>query len=198
MDTERDPLYQAEAALRAATRALERMKVARNFPDFEDAWQDFLGCLEKSWIKTERACQPFRNKFQPWQGRFDKRRKEDPLLRYLTHARNADEHTLEETVEHHPAHRTINPAYGNSLYIEHMEIRGGQIVSYSGDRPLVVRDYPARVELCRFRDRGAWYEPPAYHQGKKLQSREPVAVAELGLHFYTDFVRKARERFFTS
>ena len=174
------------------------MKDARNFADFEDAWQDLLGCLEKSWHKIERARQPFRNKFEPWQGRFKKRRKDDPLLRYLAHARNADEHTLEETVVHRPAHRTINPAYGNSLYIEHMEIRGGQIVSYSGNKPLVVQDYPARVELRRFRDSGAWYEPPAYHQGKKLQSREPVAVAKLGLRFYADFIRKAREKFFAS
>ena len=173
------------------------MRAACNFEEFEDAWQDFLGCLEKSWIKTERACQPFSNRFQPWQGRFKKRRKDDLLLRYLKHARNADEHTLQETVEHHPGHRTLNPAYGNSWYIEHLEIQGGEIVSYSGDKPLVVRDYPARLELRRFQDSGTWYEPPAYHQGRRLQQRDPISVAETGLRFYTHFVEQAEERFFS-
>lgn len=183
--------------MRGANRALDQMRAARNFEEFEDAWQDFLGCLEKSWTKTERACQAFHNRFQPWQGRFKKRRKDDPLLRYLKHARNADEHTLQEIVEHHPGYRTINPAYGNSLYIEHMELRDGQIVSYSGDKPLIVRDYPARLELRRFQDSGALYEPPAYHLGRRLQQRDPISVAESGLRFYTRFVEQAEERFFS-
>lgn len=119
------------------------------------------------------------------------------MLRYLKHARNADEHTLQEIVEHHSGYRTINPAYGNSLYIEHMELRDGQIVSYSGDKALIVRDYPARLELRRFQDPGALYEPPAYHLGRWLQQRDPISVAESGLRFYTRFVEQAEERFFS-
>src|SRR5215218_1745734 len=133
----REPLHQAKAALRAANRALERMKAARDIEEFEDAWQDYLGSLEKSWVKVERSCQAYRNQFQPWQGKFARRRKKDPLLRYLKHARHADEHTIEEIIERVPGYRTLNPAYGKSWHIEHLEIRDGDMVSYSEEISLL-------------------------------------------------------------
>jgi hypothetical protein len=191
-----EPLHQAKATLRAANNALERMGGARGFAEFEDAWQDFLGSLEKCWVKVERTYQPFRNKFQPWQGQFARQRRKDPLLRYLKHARHADEHTIEEIIEHVPGHRTINPARGNFLYIEHMEICNGEIVSYSGD-PIVVQDFPDRVELRRFKESGDWCNPPTQHLGNPLQQLDPIYVGELGLRFYTGFVEQAEKNFFS-
>jgi hypothetical protein len=193
----REPLHQAKAALRAANRALERMKDAHDVEEFEDAWQDYLGSLEKSWVKVERSCQAYRNRFQPWQGKFARRRKKDPLLRYLKHARHADEHTIEEIIERVPGYRTLNPAYGNSWHIEHLEIRDGDIVSYSGDKPVMVQDIPDRVELRRFKESGTWYNPPTQHLDKALNRQDPISVAELGLRFYTNFVEQAEEKFFT-
>jgi hypothetical protein len=172
------------------------MKAASNVEEFEDAWQDFLGSLEKSWIKVERSCQQFRNTFQPWQGKLARQRRKDPLLRYLKHARNADEHTIEEIIEHVPGHRTLNPAYGNSWYIEHLEIWGGDVVSYSGDKPMIVQDFPDRVELRRFKGSGTWYNPPTQHLGQPLEQRDPISFAELGLRFYANFIEQAEEKFF--
>src|SRR4051812_45002165 len=90
-------LQRSKTELKAAAKALERMRAAHSFEDFTHEWQAFPNCLEKVWTKTERECRHVKNRFAPWQGRFRKQRTEGPLLRYLHHARNADQHTIEMT-----------------------------------------------------------------------------------------------------
>jgi hypothetical protein len=75
MGTRQTPLRYTKAALRAAKTALERMRSTDVFEEFVDEWLIFINCLEKVWVKAERECQPFRNIFEPWQGRFHATRK---------------------------------------------------------------------------------------------------------------------------
>src|SRR3954452_439974 len=93
-----EQLFRSKRELLAATKALEEMRSAPSFDEFAIAWQTFLDGLEKVWVKAKRECQPFRNKFEPWQGAFKKVRKEDELLVYLRQARHADQHTIEPTM----------------------------------------------------------------------------------------------------
>jgi hypothetical protein len=90
-----EPLREAKFELRSAERALGRMRSASDFDSFEDTWRQYLMALRKVWIKTERGCQHVRKRFEPWQGKFKRQRKKAQLLRYLKHARNADEHTIQ-------------------------------------------------------------------------------------------------------
>src|SRR4051794_31615272 len=86
-------LRSTKAELAAAELAVERMQQASTFIQFKQGWEDLFNILVKIWIKAERECEPVRNKFQPWQGPYKRRRRKDPLLAYVTHARNADHHT---------------------------------------------------------------------------------------------------------
>ena len=88
-------LSQTKAEPRAAKRAVDAMTVATSLEELREAWQNFLSRLERVWIKAERECQPARQAFEPWQGKYKRMRRKDPLLAYLHHARNADHHTIQ-------------------------------------------------------------------------------------------------------
>jgi hypothetical protein len=192
----RPPLSRSKSQLRAASLAVERMRAAKSFQDFEAAWGDFLDAVEKVWKKCERECQGVKKEFQPWQARFNSERGSDPLLSYLRHARNADNHSIQEIVQHIPGSSMITSSGPGPLYIERLEIRDGQITEYSGNQPLIQRTTPSRVEPLRIVDRGVTYDPPREHLGRALDRRDPLAIAEAGLTYYTKFVEEAHARFF--
>jgi hypothetical protein len=172
-----EPLREAKRELRSAEKALGRMRDAPNFEDFEDAWLQFVGALRKVWVKTERGCQHVRKRFEPWQGGIKNQRRKDQLLRYLDHARNADQHSLQLIVEDVPE----------------------QTVTVNGDKVVVGNDVVVigpRIELRPVEDCGVRYDPPTEHLGKALKDPGPVEVAELGLHFYARFVETAERKFF--
>lgn len=132
-------LKHPRAELRAAARAIDGMRNATSLEEFESEWREFLTCLEKVWTKVERSCQPFRNKFEPWQGTYHRMRKKDMLLRYLKQARDADNHSIQDFTEIVPGSRNIRFVNPQGGYIKHMEIRGGEIAAYEGD-PIVVEN----------------------------------------------------------
>ena len=173
-----ETLREAKFELRSAERALGRMRSASDFDSFEDAWRQYLVALQKVWVKTERSCQPVCEDFEPWQGKFERRRKKDQLLRYLRHARNADEHSIQLILDDIPG-QTVTTSSGDTVYV------GNSVVTTS-----------PRIELLPVEDRGKWYNPPAEHLGKTLAKRDPLKVAELGLTFYADFVEQAERKFF--
>jgi hypothetical protein len=194
----KSPLSRAKSELRAARTALGRMRAARTFDELEDGWRDFLGALEKAWLKAERECQAVRAQFEPWQQQFRTERKADPLLRYLSHARNADTHTIQDTVNQSPPSVGLGPAYGNSWYINRLEIRNGQITHYSGDKPMKITFIPGRLELLAVVDRGVNYDPPTSHREKPLSKTDPASVAAVGLAYYEVFVAEAERKFFAA
>jgi hypothetical protein len=173
------------------------MRTARTFDEFEDGWREYLGALEKAWLKAERECQSIRDHFEPWQQQFRAARKNDPLLRYLIHARNADTHTIQDTLNQTPPSVGLGPAYGNSWYIEKLEIRNGRITEYSGDKPLKITFIPGRLDLLPVVDRGVSYMPPNSHQGKAILKADPISVGALGLSYYERFIGEAERMFFS-
>ena len=156
---------------------MERMRSAPDFDGFKDAWLQYLAALRKVWIKTERGCQHVRKSFEPWQGKFKRQRKIDQLLRYLEHARNADQHSLQLILDDVP--EQIVTAGGDTVYV------GNDVVVIA-----------PRIELRPVKASGEWYEPPVEHLGTALAERGPLNVAELGLTFYADFVEQTERTFF--
>jgi hypothetical protein len=193
---QRPALSRAKAEIRAARTALGRMGSARTFDEFEDGWRDYLGALEKAWLKAERECQSVRDQFEPWQQQFRAARKSDPLLRYLSHARNADTHTIQDTLSQSAPSIGLGPAYGHAWHINRLEIRNGRITHYSGDKPMKITFIPGRLELLPVVDRGVSYEPPNSHREKVLSKKDPISVGALGLAYYEEFIAEAERRFF--
>ncbi len=193
----KQPLHHAKRELLAAEKALERMSSSENIDDLEDDWKIFLGAIEKCWVKVERACQPYRNEFQPWQVSFARDRKKDALLKYVKHARNSDNHSIQETMQIADESSSMYVEGGPGVtHIENLEIRNGKLVSYKGNRPLVIENLPKRIELVRIQDSGKWYNPPKTHKLIKLLWPAPLDVATLALEYYRDFVKQAEDKFF--
>ena len=187
-------LKAARAELRAAKNALQQMSEAESFEVYEDAWRQFLNCLEKCWNKAERGCQHVRDQFQPWQGRTQNLRKKDMLIRYLKQARDADNHSIQELAEHKPGGTGLGFANGSG-HIKRLEIVNGEIVHYEGD-PLTLTHYPSRVLVKSVLNSGKWYNPPTSHLEKPLNSADPRILGKLGLEFYERFIDEAEAKFF--
>lgn len=188
-------LKHPRAELRAAASALDGMRYSKTLEEFEAKWKELLVCLEKVWNKVERSCQPMRNHFEPWQGKFHRLRKKDMLLRYLKQARDADNHSIQDFTKIEPGSRSIrfvNP-YGG--HIKHMEISGGEIVAYEGD-PIVVEDTAPHPVAVAIKNNGEWFNPPTSHLGQSVTTQHPVALAELGLKFYEEYVNEVERVFF--
>jgi len=117
-----DPLRHPKIELLAASNAIFSMISAKSLDEFEIKRKEFLGCIEKVWIKTERSCQEIVKKFQPWQGKYSALRKKDMLLRYLKQARDADNHSIQDITAIKPGSRTIRPLNPHERHIKHMKI----------------------------------------------------------------------------
>lgn len=184
---------QARAEIYTAEQALQSMKLAKSFNEFERIWKIYLNCIEKCWLKVEGICQPIRNNFEPWQGKFLNLRKKDMLLKYLKNARDADQHTIQEVVEPITELRSIYALH--NTHIKSLRIDGGNITEYVGSKPLFTTNTLAGVKLLRIKNRSDWYSPPTQHLGKCLEKNDPISIAQHGLEFYKDFLDQAEKEF---
>ncbi len=182
----------ARKEIAAARSAIERMKKATSFAAFEGGWQDCLTRIEKCWNKTKDAFAD--GDYGPWRGNHDSVRKSDPLLRYVSHARDAEEHTLTDTLAQEPASIGINPASGTSLYIQELRVIGG-VMSIKSPQPVKVTIQPGRLRLLSATSRGVTYAPPSEHLGRPLESSEPLYVANRAIDYYERLLGEADRRF---
>lgn len=189
-------LKASKLELKKAISKLEKMRKAESMDEFEEHWTDFLNSLEKVWIKAERECQPFKNKFQPFQGKFKNLRRRDPLLKYLKNARDADVHSIQEIIKKEESRlKSVTPVYRKSTYIKRMEIRAGKITDYEGD-PIIVESTPNVIKTKSFTNHGIVYVVPTIHRGAKIANPYDASVlAELGIHFYSDFLDQIEKNF---
>src|SRR4051812_49429482 len=89
-------LTQAMERLTRARNALQRMKEAKSYNSTISAWSDFLLASSGIYSKLEQGVKGCRVS-EGWFGCKKHDRRKDELLRYLYHARNADEHGLSGT-----------------------------------------------------------------------------------------------------
>lgn len=173
------------------------MRSAHEFSEFAAAWTGFLHALDRAWNKLEALAPQAGSRFKPWAGSHRNRRTNDELLCYLWHARNVDEHTLQEVVEHQPGSFSFllpaSPA--KDLYIEYLEIDGPSI-KYRGSQPPRIEVTPPRVALLPVTDRGVQFDVPRVHLGKGISEGNPIEAAELGLRYYSNAIDEAYRKFF--
>jgi hypothetical protein len=190
-----DPLKQARAELTAAHKAIAGMKAAKTMDEFEADWRVFLNCMEKHWAKVERSCQPFKNAFQPWQGKYIAHRKDDMLLRYLKAARHADNHSIQDVAKLNSGSQAFKFANPRGGFIKHMSFSSSGVIAYEGD-PMIVEITPPHPVTVGVFNSGEWFEPPTLHLGTPLHTGHPVELAELGLKFYSGFFQEVKQKFF--
>ncbi|UVL59812.1 hypothetical protein LOY54_17380 [Pseudomonas sp. B21-032] len=192
-----DQLKHSKANLTAAQQAVDAMLEARSFEQYESDWRDFLGHIEKAWIKVERACIPIQASFQPWQGKYQALRRKDMLLRYLKAARDADTHSIQDLTKIEPGGRGLNFVNPRGGRIESLEIgANGEILQYRGD-PIHVIEIPPRPVALPVKNNGQWYNPPASHLGNPISDKHPTILARMGLQFYQEFIAEVERTFFS-
>jgi hypothetical protein len=182
----------ARKELRVAHAALERMKRASTFTEFEAAWQDALTRIERAWNKMRGAFAD--SAYEPWRGNHASLRKTDPLLRYVSHARDAEEHTVADTLSHEPGTIAINPASGHSLHIDELAMAGG-VMSLKSPQAIKVTIQPGRASLLPATTRGVTYQPPTEHCGRPLERTDPVYIAERAIEYYEQLLADSESRF---
>lgn len=127
-------------------------------------------------------------------------RRKDPLLRFLSQARNAETHAVSATLDK-PITLVLKDKCRRRFNIGRItaEFKDGTL-TLNIDSPdillnLDVSALPTDPKLMRFKNRGKWYNPPRSHLGNDLQDLHPVIAAKLGLNFYRSFVNEAAQKF---
>ena len=178
--------------LSRARDSVAAMKGSGTLSELEDHWKEYLGRLERVWFKAF-AHYKKSPKWQGWQARFEKERKDDPLLSYLRNARGADEHTVSDIVEHQQSHIAIVPGEQGGT-IRNLRISGGVATAETTGTSGVVFN-PARIKLLPVVNRGVTFDVPGKHQGNTLDPENVVSVAEVGLQYYEKFLNEANTFF---
>jgi hypothetical protein len=176
-----------------AKACIEGMHNAISLDEFEEHWKNLLHRLERVWNKTlsHYSKSP---KWHGWKGKYEQLRKKDPLLSYLINARGADEHTVNEIVSRKPGGIGINPAEGNSLYIEKMTLNKGHISIKSPQR-IRIDFIPAKTVLAAVVNRGRTYPAPTSNLGNTIDPTKVIDVAEMGIEFYQGFLDDVETHF---
>lgn len=161
--------------------------------DIESAWWTFLLAASGVYSKLEQGAKGA-GKSEAWFGRVKHTRKNDPLLSYLHHARNSEEHSLETTASAGVA----------SIESRHPSVR---VSGLTDDPPSIDIDIHSALEsdepigtitigVCirpvkddRF---GDTFPIPKTHLGKPLSSRDVSYIAKLGLAHLEHLVVEAR------
>lgn len=187
-------VQQAEVRLRKAKASLEQMNKPITFAEFESLWSDFLLAANSVYSKLEQGAKASGSS-NAWFGRVKRRRRTEPLLTYLHHARNSDEHGIEPVSKFEPFGIGINGLDGK-LHIKSLEIENGKVKLDPGDDPVDITLLPPRAVLVpvhdtRFNDT---FYPPTEYQGMPLPPDvTPQIIAALAISALEDIVREAKE-----
>ncbi len=179
----------SSASLTKAIASAEAMRTAKTMVDFGTAWSDFLLAAGRIFAKLEQGAK-ISGRSKAWFGRQKHQRQTDPLLAYIHHARNADEHGIERITEVKPG--SIGIGSKGATHIKRLIIGGGRIEGETSGDPLVIAITPATATLIPVTDRGNVYKPPTEHQGIPLEDTSPLAIAELAISYMRNMIADAR------
>lgn len=191
-----DPLgvEKAHRRLVRARRALVELRQARTWAEFEPAWSDFLLASNAVYSILEQAAKSS-PKGSPWFGRYKKERKDDPLLSYMHHARNSDEHGVEPVAQDLPWMAGPFPESGHlvSVTIDNGKPTGG-IFKGEGGQETNLTFSPPRPNLVGVIDRryGDRFAPPSAHLGNAITQGDPYSAGAALVAYLDGMVTSAR------
>lgn len=183
-------------ALARGSSALVELQSASTLEEARHAWLDFLFDIERVWNKLQ-AHYSKSPKWGGWCSPYVKARKQDQLLQYLQQARNAEEHTLDETTALVPGRVTgIQSAMPNKpVHIESLQIHRGSMRLEAAPGTLEILVSPPQMVLQPAKNRGVAYAVPTSHLGRRTDARNVIAVAQMAFEYYQVAADKA-EAFF--
>lgn len=172
-----------ESALGNTAAKLESLKSAKSLDELRIAWSDFLVYHHRFFTALKQVCG--NKQHQSWCQNVLRVRKTDPLLRYIHHARNSDEHGLIEVVRDEPGGFSIGSG-GHRTVIENLQIRNGKLVSANvREGVAVIKKIDDRIALVDVTDRSVVYSVPDEHLGQSVEKNVKV-IADLAFRFIED------------
>jgi hypothetical protein len=188
------PFAKAWEKLHEAEISLRELESATTLAEAERRWRAVLVALKALWEKMKAVrIQP---KASGWWGEQVRTRNEDQLLAYLTAARNADEHRLEDTVVRIDGTITFQvPPGGKPVHLTDIVVDSAGRLSLRSTGPVALSATPGRVRVLSVINRaGHTVEPPREHLGAALPDAEPWRLGALGCAWYRRLLEEADKR----
>jgi hypothetical protein len=136
--------------------ALATLNPATDFEEIQTRWAAFLSAADRMFNKLKEGSKASPQSTQ-WYGTKIHIRRNDPLLCYIWHARNADEHTLEIVTQNQPGRIVeVEPTPEERDTFE--RTRGDRPAAFTGHAVLEITQ--PHVRLLDVMDRGVRYSPP--------------------------------------
>ncbi|MDX3965173.1 MAG: hypothetical protein QHD01_01080 [Bradyrhizobium sp.] len=170
-------LNRAEIELEHADQSLRQLSDTKQVDEVAYHWANFLGAFDRIFNRIGAAAGGNGN---AWFGRVEQFRKADPLLSYLMHARNAQEHGLLAVAEE-------RSGFINLIGAEQMEIadpKAGIRVTFDIQDP--------HLALVDVKDRGVLYAVPTSFRGRPISAAHPLSIGLLGLSYIEEVLVEAR------
>jgi hypothetical protein len=196
---DKNAIERANVSLTRAVEFFRKIEFAQTFDEFEAAWSNFLLAANRIFTQLELGSK-VNNKSIGWFAGRKGQRRSDALINYMWHARNADEHGLEQITSREPA-RMLFSGTGNYKITG----RGGaplrmgsdqpidmEITHSGGENPKIEFTQPyAKLATVKMRD-GTAVPVPHDHLGVSLPDESPVTVAKLFLTYVQAMLSEAR------
>ena len=202
-------LNKVHSRLRVAKKAVDELETCTNFDAFNDIWYVFLVSAKNIYTVLKQGAK-ITPQCRQWFGARNQERLSDPLLRYITEARNDDEHGLEPMGEYVPPEINMGvskPGYSNAMVDQYGNtyIGNGTAVKIIGTnnafapklraldkKPIAIEEVAAHIKLIPVRDRSkSTLDPPSSHLGQPVVDQSPLNVARLMLAYLIGLVKGA-------
>jgi hypothetical protein len=180
---DRRAIHKAIARVRIAEKAIHRMRRARSRREMAEDWVVFLLAWKAVYTTLETGSKASAQSRQ-WFGSIKAERKMEPMLDYLFHARNDDEHGLDKSAQS----RTLMhwPCQPDQSYSAHVtDIDGERFVTVrdgSGNVQELVQSGPPFLALVPITLRGGIVlDPPEKWEGLLIYETSVNEIAPLAL-----------------
>jgi hypothetical protein len=162
----------------------EALSRAKKYEVSRRHWYEFLVSANSIFGVFEQGAKQGDDGDRDWFKARKQQRKDDPLLSYLHHARNADEHHVASVTELAKPRMVMMAGEEKIAAVEDMVGNKGTFQNLqSGPADLTkvngIRVYPERAKLIKVTDSSGTYEPPVMHLGEALEENSPSEVAKL-------------------
>lgn len=176
-----EALEKCRDRFRSCENHFDKLKKSKNYAEMRPFWYDFLVASSSIFSILEQGAKGS-NRSAPWFGAKKHERADDPLLSYLHHARNADEHGISAVTKLDKPKivlvaggkpvAAVGDITGNTGTFQNLD---------SGDPDLSkvteMRVYRERAKLVDVVDRGKVYAVPMVHLRKPIDGSDPIIVA---------------------
>lgn len=195
-------LDKAREHLSLAKGAIAEMQLSNGFEAYEQAWSHFLIQAGRIYSKLEQGAKGCA-KSTPWFGLKKHERKKDPLLSYIHHARNSDEHGIEyiSSLTAETVSASVNQEKGFMFQMRFMVDSEGRfhyrnIKAKSGDgNDLPVSILNPKIVPLTVHDtlHGDNFDPPQMHLSMPIVDPSPQGLAILAANYLTKLLDEASQ-----